>query len=988
MRIHRLLLSDVKGVESREVIFPDSGVVVVEGDNEIGKTTMIEALDLLFQEKDSSKKRHVLAMRPVGRDVPSIIEAEVSTGDYRFVYRKQWFRKPGTVLTVLEPRREDLTGSAAHDRVAAILDETTDADLWRALRLMQATPLDATDLSGSTALADALEAAAGQAVGSAGAQGESLLAAAEAAYREFYTATGRPTGPLRDADLLLDEARAARDAADLAVREVADDVTRHAQAVRDLARWEGQLATASEQLEDTEREWEVAQEVVREADRARVDVDLARGRAEAAQTRRARRAELVGALAEAETAVARREAEIRELHEAEVPLRDALDRARVADDAAREVRRAARRAASRAESDVALVADLQDLAALLDRAARLSGAQERLREAEDRAAATRFTADVDAIDAAVREADVARATWRAGSGRWSLSPTQDALTVVVDGEERDLSDALEGVLAEPVEIEIPSVATLRIRPPAGAAQQAEAVSRAEARVAEVLAAAGVPDLDAARAAARAHRDAQQALAEALRAVSAVSAGESADVLAAKTAHLTDHVHELVQRRVAEALPDESDLVAALGGGASHEDGGPVTAVSGRATVGEVTAGVPADERSEAPADVRHDAAVEVGHDAAVDVRVPVPAEVAAVARAGVAELGSMDPEWVDAVIAWIVGGEASEPAPSRRLRTLAAQARAEEDKADALIAATEAEVAERRRALDAHRTAVARAEVSAEAATEALTRARTALAEAREENSDEDLQAALDAALGAVHVAQERQAAVGTRVESLDPTSVKARLDGARAAVESARARFVAARDERLTIEVRLKHAGEQGRAEALIEAESALARAERDATSVHRRADAARTLYEALTRHRAAVTSTYVEPFGKAVSRLGRVVFGPSFEVEVGENLTIEARVLEDRRIPYESLSTGAKEQMAILTRLAAASLVDPRHGAPVILDDALGYSDPVRLQRLCSAFSLVGDGAQIILLTCTPGRYAAVPGTHLIQLTSRGSR
>ena len=67
MRVHRMTLSHIKGVADRRIDFPDEGIVVVEGQNEAGKTTMIEALDLLLDEKDSSKKRHVLAMRPVGR---------------------------------------------------------------------------------------------------------------------------------------------------------------------------------------------------------------------------------------------------------------------------------------------------------------------------------------------------------------------------------------------------------------------------------------------------------------------------------------------------------------------------------------------------------------------------------------------------------------------------------------------------------------------------------------------------------------------------------------------------------------------------------------------------------------------------------------------------------------------------------------------------------------------------------------------------------
>ena len=44
------------------------------------------------------------------------------------------------------------------------------------------------------------------------------------------------------------------------------------------------------------------------------------------------------------------------------------------------------------------------------------------------------------------------------------------------------------------------------------------------------------------------------------------------------------------------------------------------------------------------------------------------------------------------------------------------------------------------------------------------------------------------------------------------------------------------------------------------------------------------------------------------------------------------------------------------------------------MILDDALGWSDPSRLQRMGAAINAAGCDRQIIILTCTPGRYAHV--------------
>ena len=117
MKLHRLVLKNYRGVDHREIEFPDQGVVVVTGANEIGKSSMIEALDLLLESKDRSTKKEVKQVKPTHADVGSEVTAEITTGPYRFVYHKRFHKKPETQLTVLEPRREQLSGDEAHDRV-------------------------------------------------------------------------------------------------------------------------------------------------------------------------------------------------------------------------------------------------------------------------------------------------------------------------------------------------------------------------------------------------------------------------------------------------------------------------------------------------------------------------------------------------------------------------------------------------------------------------------------------------------------------------------------------------------------------------------------------------------------------------------------------------------------------------------------------------------------------------------------------------------
>jgi uncharacterized protein YhaN len=150
------------------------------------------------------------------------------------------------------------------------------------------------------------------------------------------------------------------------------------------------------------------------------------------------------------------------------------------------------------------------------------------------------------------------------------------------------------------------------------------------------------------------------------------------------------------------------------------------------------------------------------------------------------------------------------------------------------------------------------------------------------------------------------------------------------------------------------------------------------------RRARAAQTLRSVMTRHRDATRLRYVDPFRTEVERLGRIVFGESFEVDIDSGLRICSRTLAGRTVPYESLSGGAKEQLGIVARLAGAALVAKEDAVPVVIDDALGFTDADRLTKMGAVFDAVGGDGQVIVLTCSPQRYAGVGAAHHIELSA----
>ena len=77
-----------------------------------------------------------------------------------------------------------------------------------------------------------------------------------------------------------------------------------------------------------------------------------------------------------------------------------------------------------------------------------------------------------------------------------------------------------------------------------------------------------------------------------------------------------------------------------------------------------------------------------------------------------------------------------------------------------------------------------------------------------------------------------------------------------------------------------------------------------------------------------------------------------------------------------------SAREQLALVVRLACAMAVAEEGGAPVILDDALGHSDAGRLADLGRAIAAAGRACQVIVLTCAPDRYVHGPDARVVAL------
>lgn len=897
MRIHRLHVSNFRAIGEQRLDLAPSGVTVILGPNEAGKSSLVEALDLLFEFPDSSQAERVRAVQPVGRDVGSEVAVEGETGPYRFRYRKRFHRDRETVLEVLEPAPEEHAGREAHDRMTEILEETLDRRLWEALWVEQGRGFDQAQLAEAQSLLDALDRAAGGDTGG-GEREENLFERVKKEAERFYTEKrGSETGDLRVAR---QEAEAARETEERLAEELAD---LEADAERFDA-LEARRRDLAQQAEAARQEAEAASQARRRVAEMRREVTSLGQALESREDRLDRFRDL----SEAERAEARLtptlRAAQRDLAEAErvhEPLRERLAEAREAAETTEAVRDLCRRDE-----------DLLDRRERLDRARRsLEQAKEagrRVQELEERLESlpvcSRDVERVEALGRRLREAEAARA---AGSPELVLRPEAE-LTLEVAGE---------GTEGETVVLEPGQTWSRR---------SAHAWTLRLPGVAEVelIPGGGVRELD---------REV-----EALR------------------VRLGDAVREVVGDR----LPSDAEPSVEL-----------IRDLYARRREAET-------ERDTARA--ARERALDGRREEELERRV----------------------EKLELAIAGYLDERPSEPPPAPNADAAReAHGAAEERWAQARRELAEAEAAEKEAAerSDRFRRTVERLELELETVRERAAQARDRLVSRGElpaaapaagqgalfEGAEEEdpLTAALAAAERARDEARRRLAERERELEEADPAAVEAR-----AAEAEERHRELERERERVDRELaelhgRLEALGRLGLFERHEEAAAAAERAEHRLRSVEARARAARRLYDTLAEAREEARRSYHRPLAEKIGELGRSLYGDGFEVRLSDDLAIAERVLDGRRLPFEQLSTGAREQLALLARLASALLVAPEGGgAPLILDDVLGHTDPERLAVLRRILATAGEQCQVVILTSDPERYGNVAGAHLVRL------
>jgi hypothetical protein len=339
-----------------------------------------------------------------------------------------------------------------------------------------------------------------------------------------------------------------------------------------------------------------------------------------------------------------------------------------------------------------------------------------------------------------------------------------------------------------------------------------------------------------------------------------------------------------------------------------------------------------------------------------------------------AALGAIVPKGIDALRADL----ASLPAPVDTTETPDLEAaEAARSSAEAERVEMESRFEAARESLDHARTALARDQAAAAAATDRLNRARAAQ-ERVSQTTDQELAVEMQRAEAALADASAAHAKATGEAPDLDSTG--AALARARSAHEAAEQTIARLRPEIARLEERISFGAEGAVEELLAEATQDLNAAEQTLTRIAGDVAVLLRLQSALETARVAARERYFSPVANALRPLLHLLWPEAVLEWDDADLLPNRLVRHGQEEQIDVLSGGAQEQLALLVRLAfARMLAQDGRAAPVILDDALVYTDDDRIERMFDALHRQASDVQILVLTCRQRAFRDLGGTQL---------
>ena len=349
------------------------------------------------------------------------------------------------------------------------------------------------------------------------------------------------------------------------------------------------------------------------------------------------------------------------------------------------------------------------------------------------------------------------------------------------------------------------------------------------------------------------------------------------------------------------------------------------------------------------------------------------------AKAAEAMLGLTAPQGVDKLRSALAAATQTRAETANQLQALTAAPGGQSVDATEARAANAAAIERLEQASDAHLAAakmLATAQAGEQAAAAEVGKLREAVDEAQSSGVEDDTQALLAKALADQEAAKAQAAELAKRIEQSQPDVLRQDVQRLQSSMEQSLATHNQRGNSIAALEARLEVAGANGieeQREELRVREQALSRR---LAELQLRAKALSLLVERLETKRQALTAKLQAPLQARLDHYMRLLF-PGARLGLQEDLTpaVLERGVGTDAVDFGQLSHGAREQIALISRLAYADLLKEA-GKPtlILLDDALVNTDSQRLDLMQRVLYDAAQRHQMLLFTCHPERWAGL--------------
>lgn len=349
------------------------------------------------------------------------------------------------------------------------------------------------------------------------------------------------------------------------------------------------------------------------------------------------------------------------------------------------------------------------------------------------------------------------------------------------------------------------------------------------------------------------------------------------------------------------------------------------------------------------------------------------------AKAAEAMLGLTAPQGVDKLRSALAAATQTRAETANQLQALPAAPGGQSVDVTEARAANAAAIERLEQASDAHLAAakmLATAQAGEQAAAAEVGKLREAVDEAQSSGVEDDTQALLAKALADQEAAKAQAAELAKRIEQSQPDVLRQDVQRLQSSMEQSLATHNQRGNSIAALEARLEVAGANGieeQREELRVREQALSRR---LAELQLRAKALSLLVERLETKRQALTAKLQAPLQARLDHYMRLLF-PGARLGLQEDLTpaVLERGVGTDAVDFGQLSHGAREQIALISRLAYADLLKEA-GKPtlILLDDALVNTDSQRLDLMQRVLYDAAQRHQMLLFTCHPERWAGL--------------